>query len=80
MSRTKIQRRLTDLEQRPRPRFHAKRSYWDLEYFTVEELELMVPLAEKYDAAGGAVEWTAEEVAVFEQLEQVYRDRCPSAA
>ncbi len=80
MSRLRMQRRLTDLEQRPRPARAARRSTWDLECFTVEELELMVPLAEKYEAVGGAVAWSPEEVAVFEQLEQVYRDRCPSAA
>lgn len=78
MSREKIQRRLARLEQRPRPTGSARGNHWDLESFTVEELERMVPLAEKYEAAGGAVEWSPEEVAVFEQLEQVYRDRCPS--
>ncbi|MDQ3694765.1 MAG: hypothetical protein M3464_14240 [Chloroflexota bacterium] len=80
MSRVKIQRRLTVLERRPRPKGGARGNHWDLESFTVEELERMVPLAEKYEAAGGAVAWTPEEVAVFEQLEQVYRDRCPSRA
>lgn len=77
MSRMRMQRRLRELEQRPRPARAARRSTWDLAYFTVEELEAMVPLAEKYDAAGDQVVWSPAELAVFDRLAEV-EQRCRS--
>ncbi len=80
MSRIRMQRRLTDLEQRSRPARGAPRLTWDLTCFTDQELDLILSLATKAEAAAGQPDWTTDEIAHFEHLERVYRDRCPSAA
>lgn len=79
MSQLQLRRRLTTLEQRPRPAGSRRRSTWDLECFTLEELELMTPLAEKYEATGAATVWTDEELATLERLAQV-EQQCRSSS
>lgn len=79
MSLPKLQRRLGVLERQPRSFKTRRRTTWDLDCFTVEELEEMVPLAEKYEQTGAATVWTAMELAVFERLAQV-EQQCRSRA
>lgn len=79
MSRMKLERRLTTLEQRPQPAGATRRFTWDLACFTVEELELMTPLAETYEATRAVTIWTDDELAALERLTQV-EQQCPSRA
>ncbi len=79
MSLPKLQRRLTTLERRPRSFKTRQRTTWNLDCFTVEELEEMMPLAEKYEAIGAVTAWTDAELVVLERLGQV-EERCRSRA
>lgn len=79
MSRVKLQRRLRELEQRPRLARRTRRSTWDLACFTDAELELMTPLSAKYEATGAATVWTETELAALERLTRV-EQQCRSRA
>jgi hypothetical protein len=79
MRRT-LPHRVQTLEQRLFPSREGRRARWDLTCFTDEELEALLPLAEKWEAAAESVVRTVAELALLERLGTAYQDRCPSAA
>jgi hypothetical protein len=66
--RPNLWRRTATLERR-RPVVHRFRTDWNLDAFSDEDLEAMMPLAEKRAAAApGEPEWTPEEIALLTRL------------